>query len=249
MIITLMLCIFVGIAVGLLGAGGSILTVPIFVYIGNMSAQDAISMSLFVVSITSLMGSLRYILRQWVNVQLALIFIVFGSIAAFFGARLSFLVSEKTLLLLFSILMLFIGFLLFFKDGDEIETDFECKPRIMPAALASTVLGVLTGFLGVGGGFLIVPTLAIIMRCSMKSAVGTSLIIIFVNALSGFAGHLWIRTIDWNTAITYAIGTTFGALIGSLFAGRLPDRLLRKIFSGLVVLTGIFVLFQNIQGS
>lgn len=248
MILTLVLCLMTGITVGLLGAGGSVLTVPIFVYSAGMSAQEAISLSLFVVSLTSLAGSLRYIVRRWVNFRLAVIFIFFGSIAAFGGAQLSSLVSGKTLLILFGTLMLVTGLILYLKDSPEnCQDDFQCRPRFIPAMLISIALGILTGFLGVGGGFLIVPVLALIMKCSMKSAIGTSLIIISVNALAGFAGHALTHPFDWRNAALYSAGTLSGALLGSLFAVRIPGVLLRKIFAVLIIGTGIFVIAKNIR--
>lgn len=246
MILTLALCVIVGIAVGLLGAGGSVLTVPIFVYSGKMSAQEAVSLSLFVVSVTSFLGSLRYIVRRWVNLQLALIFIFFGSAFAFAGARLSALVPEQVLLLLFGLLMFLTGSILFLKEGEEKDVNFQCRPQLVPAIFVSSALGVLTGFLGVGGGFLIVPVLALMMKCSMKSAVGTSLVIICVNAMAGFAGHAAVQAIDWNLAGIYGGATAAGAVAGSLFAGRVPGGILKKIFAVLIIGTGLFVVIQNI---
>lgn len=246
MILTGLLCVMVGITLGLVGAGGSVLTVPIFVYSAKMGAQEAVSLSLLVVSVTSLIGSLRYMTRGWVNLRLAAIFIVFGSAAAFAGGHFSYLLPGKTLLLFFGTLMLVTGMILFRKDGEEKDANLHCRPRFVPAMLISTALGILTGFLGVGGGFLIVPVLALLMKCSMRAAIGTSLLIISLNAMAGFAGHIAAQPVAWQSAAIYSTATVAGSLLGSSFAGRVPAGTLRKIFALLIIATGLFVISQNI---
>ncbi len=248
MVLTLGLCLAVGISLGLLGAGGSVLTVPIFVYSGGMSPQAAISLSLLVVSITSLIGSVRYLLKGWVNLRLAAIFIVFGSAAAAAGSQLSPLVTGKVLMFFFGGLMLVTGMILLVKEGKDNSGQSVCQPRFIPAMLVSCVLGVLTGFLGVGGGFLIVPVLSLMMKCSMKASVGTSLLIISVNAMAGFAGHAVTEGVDWQSAAAYASATALGVLLGSWSAERVPAGILKKGFALLIMSVGIFVIIQNGRG-
>lgn len=245
MVITLALCLAVGLSLGLLGAGGSVLTVPIFVYSGGMNPQEAISLSLLVVSVTSFVGSIRYMAKQWVNFRLVIIFIIFGSAAALAGSRLSFLVSGRVLLFLFGAIMLVTGMILFFKDNGSKDGGAQCRPRFIPAMLVSSILGILTGFLGVGGGFLIVPALSLMMKCSMRSAIGTSLVIISANAMAGFLGHIMTQPFDLKLAAGYTAATVLGAVLGSLFTEKISSGFLKKGFALLIMGTGIFILVQN----
>lgn len=248
MALAVALCFLVGITLGLLGAGGSILIVPIFVYAAGMSAGEAISLSLGVVSVASFAGSIWYLKRGYINSRLAAIFVLFGSLGAFGGARLTPLVSHQILLLIFGILMLGIGILLMIKkEGSHDDSAMKCQPRFMPAMLTSTSIGILTGFLGVGGGFLIVPTLSFMMKCSMKSAVGTSLLVIAATAMAGFAGHAFNERINWNMALVFLGAAATGSILGSFLGEKLSSAVLKRSFALLIIGTGIFVIFQNIR--
>lgn len=242
------LCLVVGITLGLLGAGGSILIVPIFVYAAGMDAREAISLSLGVVSITSFVGSIWYFKRGFINTRLVAIFVTFGSLGAFFGARLTPLLSHHLLLLIFGILMLGIGLLLVIKkEGTLDESAMKCQTRFLPAMFTSVSIGVLTGFLGVGGGFLIVPALSLMMKCSMKSAIGTSLLIISANAMAGFAGHAFNESIDWKMAAIFSGVAALGSILGVLIGEKASVGVLKKSFALLIIGTGIFVIFKNMS--
>lgn len=246
MLLAGLLCLVVGITLGLLGGGGSILTVPIFVYAGGFNTREAITLSLIVVFLTSLAGSLRYFAGGWVNRRLVLIFIIFGSVGALVGAKLTPFFSDEKLLLMFGVLMTGIGVLLAFrKERDQDDALLRCRPRFIPSAAISATVGILTGFLGVGGGFLIVPALSIMMKCSMKSAIGTSLVIIAANSLAGLAGRISIEPIEWQSALIFSAVMICGAVLGSRLVEKAPAVLLKKSFAFLILGTGIFVMFQN----
>lgn len=246
MILTGAFCFMVGISLGLLGSGGSILIVPIFVYTAGMSAKEAIALSLGVVSVTSFVGSIWYFIRGFINARLVIIFVGFGSFGAFFGARLTHFLSHQTLLFIFGIIMIGTGLLLMFKkEGVLDESAMKCRPNFFSAMLTSSAIGILTGFLGVGGGFLLVPALSLMMKCNMRSAIGTSLLIISANAMAGFSGHAFTESIDWQGATFFSGAAAAGAVLGSLFGEKAPVGFLKKSFSILIIATGIFVTAQN----
>ncbi len=246
MALTLALCLVVGLSLGLLGAGGSILIVPIFVYAAGMSAKEAISLSLGVVSLTSFVGSIWYFTRGFINARLVLIFAGFGSLGAFLGARLTYFLSHQALLFIFGIIMIGTGLLMMFKkEGVLDESAMKCRPEFLPAMLTSGAIGILTGFLGVGGGFLLVPALSLMMKCNMKSAIGTSLLIISVNAMAGFAGHFFTEAIDWQKAGVFSGAAALGAVLGGFWGEKASVNFLKKSFALLIIGTGVFVTSQN----
>lgn len=246
MMLAWILSMGVGLSLGLLGGGGSVLMVPVFVYAAGLNVKEAITLSLLVVAVTSLAGAFRYFFRGFVNVRLLVIFALFGSAGAVAGARLTHLLAHHMLLNIFGVLMILTGLIfLFKKENPESGEMKKCRPLFIPAALISLSLGVLTGFLGVGGGFLIVPALSILMKCSIKSSIGTSLAVISTNALAGFAGHVFIETIDWKAAAVFSAMAGAGAVLGSFAAEYLSSSFLKKSFALLVAGTGVFVLIQN----
>lgn len=244
----LFLCFFVGLSLGLLGGGGTILTVPIFVYAGGMPAKEAISMSLIVVGTVALAGSLKFHKQGFVNIRLAVLFALAGMPSAWFGAKLTSLVSGQTLLLIFGMLMCVIALILFFKSQEKgAEGPVVCKPNILTSLALGVLIGTLTGFLGVGGGFLIVPAISILMRCSLHTAIGTSLAVIAVNSFAGFAGHLRDFTFQPGLLAMVLAVMIFGAVTGSKTAVRVSAVLLQRGFSLLILATGIFIIFKNLS--
>lgn len=247
MILASVLCVGVGLSLGLLGGGGSVLMVPVFIYTAGLDVKEAITLSLLVVSVTSLIGAFRYFKQGFINLRLVLIFAVFGSAGAVGGARWTHLMRHDLLLLIFAALMILIGFAFLLKrEAAENDALKKCRPLFIPAAAVSILLGILTGFLGVGGGFLIVPALSVMMKCSMKSSIGTSLAVISTNALAGFAGHVFTETVDWKAAGIFSLTAGLGAVIGSFSAQRLSSAFLKRGFAILIIGTGLFVLIQNL---
>lgn len=243
--INILLGFIIGLTLGFLGGGGSILTVPALVYIVGQSPQAAVTASLMIVGINSAMGAFFHRTQGTQNWQVALLFGGTGMIAAYLSAGLSQLLPSTLLLILFALLMLVVGAIMIFSKAPQNQE--QPSGRLLITLLSGAGVGILTGFLGVGGGFLIVPALVMLVGLPMRQAVGTSLIVIAMNSLAGFLGHLNGMEIDL-TVVTIFVAT---GIIGSLFGSRLsklikPDQL-RTSFAAFVMLLGVFLLYDNLQ--
>jgi len=242
--ITLVLSLLVGISLGLLGGGGSILTVPILVYVAGIPAQSAIPMSLVVVGLVSLLGTVLYARLGLVRLRAALVFGAAGIVGALPGARLTRLLPERWLLTLFSMVMLTVAASMARKRLEPV-TRSEVEPRLAAMLLAGFGVGVLTGFLGVGGGFVIVPALLWAGRLPMKEAIGTALAAIASSSAAGLLGHLGHVQIDWRLTTEFAAGAAAGMFAGQLGARRLRADRLRQCFAALVAAIGVVILLQQ----
>lgn len=240
-------CVLVGLSLSLLGGGGSVLVVPLLVYIGRVPVKESIAMSLLIVGLTSALGSVKYFRQGFVNLRLAALFIVPGILASFFGARLSKFVSGGQLLLMFGILMMVISVLLYRKSSDcaRIPEKITCRPHFVLSAGTGAAIGFLTGLLGVGGGFLIVPAITLLMRCSLYTAIGTSLVVITVNSLTGFTGYLAEMRLDFSLSALFLSATLAGAVLGSKLGGKLSAVLLQKGFAVLIFAVGLVMALQH----
>ncbi|MFT5208184.1 MAG: putative membrane protein YfcA [Candidatus Omnitrophota bacterium] len=246
-IIAIVLCLFVGLSLGLLGGGGSVLMVPIFVYVAKVSINEAIAMSLIIVGISSAVGSYKYYRQGFVNQRLVVLFVVPGVIAAFLGARLTQYVSANHLLFMFGILMALIALILFKKSSNRTEglEQVVCRPGLVLSVVAGAVIGLLTGLLGVGGGFLIVPAIALLMKCSLYTAIGTSLVIISINSLTGFIGHISVIELNVPLTAAFLIATVAGAVLGTRFSDKFSIVLLQRTFAILIFGVGLFLAVQH----
>ncbi|MFO7689053.1 MAG: sulfite exporter TauE/SafE family protein [Cryobacterium sp.] len=254
MILTaLLLGLIVGALLGLVGGGGSILAVPALVYGVGLPLDEAIPTSLIVVGAASAVAVLPR-LRTGVNWRIAGIIGGAGIPTAYLGTLVNRLVDPQLLLVAFSVIMLIAGVRMFFSTPTASGPCFVPGGRIrwrgcLPRALATgVVVGFLTGLLGVGGGFLIVPALALVLGLPMGVTVGTSLVIIVINSIAGFSAHLSDVQIDW--AVTGAFAGT--AMLASLIAARLgrglPDRVLKTSFAILVLLVAGYVAVRAVLG-
>jgi len=243
------LAALMGVVLGTLGGGGSILTVPILVYVAGYDPKEAIGMSLAVVGVTSAVGAIGH--RRFGNVRLrrAAIFAGFGVAGTLAGTRLATLVSGPAQLTLFAAVMLCAaGFML---RGSREPAGAAAAAATPPprsfllTGLDGLVIGVLTGLVGVGGGFLIVPALVVLGRLPMHQAVGTSLAVIAINALTGFIGYLDQIAVDWRFMLGFTACAVAGILAGSRLAGRIPARTLRRAFAVFLLLMGSFMLYKN----
>lgn len=232
--------LLIGLTLGLLGGGGSILTVPILVYFIKMEPKLAIALSLAIVGSTSLIGVLRHAKAKNVDFKIAAIFGPIAMIGTFGGAKLSQLMTGQTQLLLFGIIML-VASVFMFIGRSETEPDKD-KPLNIPLLAAQAIIvGIITGLVGVGGGFLIVPALVLLANTPMKRAVGTSLLIISLNSFSGFIGYLGAVEIPWPFLLKFTFFSSIGILIGSSLAAYVPQRKLKKIFAIFLIIVGIFI--------
>ncbi len=248
MILGFLLALLVGLALGILGGGGSILTVPIFVYILDFDPKTSIAMSLGVVGAVSLAGAISHAREGNIDGRVA---VLFGSVAmagTYLGARLSALVSGAFQLSLFAVVMLLAAFFMFRgrKESDEPPRAAGLEGRWLLITVEGIAVGVLTGLVGVGGGFMIVPALVLLAGIPMKVAIGTSLLIISMKSAAGFYGYLDQVTVDWSFMFAFSGAAIVGILIGSRIVRFIPQRALRKAFAVFLVIMGALILYQNI---
>ena len=242
--IALILAFGIGLSLGLLGSGGSIVTLPLLVYVAGVPVAAAVGMSLAIVGGASVAGAWWKHRQGLVHGRAALLFGITGMVGAAVGAQFTQLVPPAVLMLLFAGLMVVIAVRMLAKRGDEaVEPLPDCRP--VRCGAAGLGVGLLTGFLGVGGGFLIVPAMILFARLPMAMAVGTSLAVIAANSIAGLAGHLQHRSFDWRTTLAFLAAALLGMLAGVRLGGRLPTVVLRRVFGGLVLAVAGFVIAKN----
>ena len=243
-VIGLILSGAIGLSLGLIGGGGSILTVPILVYFLGVDAHEAVTMSLAVVGATSFFGTYLHWKRDNVNFASGLMFGLAGVAGALLGSPLTKLVSPEALLLIFGLLMLVVATSMLWRRKKAVET---VKPTSHPvkAVLAGLGVGILTGFLGVGGGFLIVPALVFFGGLDMKKAIGTSLFVIFLNCVAGLVGHMSQELFDWGLTFVVMALAVAGAIAGTILSHRLAAHRLQRMFAVLVLAVAVFLVAKN----
>lgn len=242
--LSLILALLIGVSLGLLGSGGSIVTLPVLVYVAGVSAESAVPMSLAVVGSAALVGAVLKARQGQVHRRAVLLFATTGAIGAWFGARLTPLVLQQVLMLIFSGLMLAAAGAMIRKPAKRAAGDRCFIPRCL---LIGTCVGVLTGFIGVGGGFLIVPALVLFASIETTKAVGSSLAIVAVNSASGLISHLQHQSIDVRLTLTFVTLALAGMWMGTLLAERLTETSLRRTFAGFVIAVGVAVGAINIH--
>lgn len=244
------LAAIVGLSLGLMGGGGSILTVPIFVYVLGFDPKLAIAMSLPVVGIASLIGAASHWKAGNVDIRMAATFGVVAMAGAFIGARLAAFVTGAAQLVLLAVVMLAAAASMLRSAGrTATETNTGADDRghmalgiLIPVAL---LVGILTGLVGVGGGFLVVPALVVLAKVPMKHAVGTSLLVIAMNSTAGFAGYLGRFTIPWTFVAGFAAITVVGILAGTWLVRFVSQAALKRAFAIFLIVMGGFILFKN----
>lgn len=237
----------IGLSLGLIGGGGSIITVPVLVYAIGVEPYEAVGMSLAVVGATSLVGSFLHHRRGNLQLKTGLIFGAAGVVGALVGSPLTRLLSSSALMLTFAALMLLIAVsILRRKPSDRIEIESAKQiPNVWKAVSAGFAVGILTGFLGVGGGFLIVPALAIFGGLAMKDAIGTSLFVIFLNCAAGLIGHASQNNFDWSLTLSVTILAAAGTILGTLLSHRVAANKLQKGFAVFVLTVAVFLMAKN----
>lgn len=245
LVIDVLLGFAIGVSLGLLGGGGSILTVPALVYVVGQSPQAAVTASLVIVGANSAMGAFMHRTQGALNWKVALVFGGVGMAAAYLAAGWSKLLPPVTLMILFALLMLVVGLFMILKPQPT-RQDGAGRGWLVTIASGAGV-GVLTGFLGVGGGFLIVPALVMLVGLPIRQAVGTSLVVIAMNSLAGFLGHLSGPPIDLPVVAIFVAAGLTGALVGARLARLMHPDHLRKGFALFVIVLAIFLLVDNAQ--
>lgn len=250
------LAVLVGVSLGLLGGGGSILTVPILVYVIGVAPHEAIALSLLVVGTTSLAALVPHAQAGRVRWRTGAVFGAASMLGAFVAGRLASHVPGALLLLLFGAMMLVTAAFMMrarSTEPDEAEDSAGRDERLselpIPKILAEGLgVGAATGLVGAGGGFLVVPALVLLGKLPMRVAVGTSLLVITMNSLAAFAGHASSVTIDWPLASLVTAAAIGGSVGGAALAGHVPGAALRRGFAWMVVAMAIFVLVREAPG-
>jgi uncharacterized protein len=241
----------VGLSLGLLGSGGSILTVPILTYLLDQPDKVAIASSLAIVGTISLVGLIPYALRRQTDWRSVLLFGIPGMIGTYGGAWLAVWVPGVGQMLLFAVVVLWSSVLML-RPSRTVATETNRPPRaVWKVSADGLAVGVLTGLVGVGGGFLIVPALVLLGGLDMKRAVATSLPIIAMKSFSGFYKYLDVLadlqlSVDWQLIGLFCGVGAVGSLVGVQVSSRLPREQLQRVFGVFLVGVGLFVLWKNI---
>ena len=257
--------LIIGLILGLIGGGGSILGVPILVYVMGYSADEATSYSLFIVGMTSLIGAITYLKNGNISIEAILQFAIASlttvfcvrkfvmpaipSMISFTGIEIS---KQMLIMILFSILILASSISMIKKKKydriNELKWDeFARSPLGLPfVILLGVVVGFITGFVGAGGGFIIVPVLIFFLRLNFKKAIGTSLCIVALNSLIGFTGNIGHQKIDWVMLMIISVMCMTGILVGSLLSTKVSAEKLKPAFGWFTLAVGVFVLIKEI---
>ena len=252
--------VFIGIFLGLIGGGGSILTVPVLVYLFHTDTILSTTYSLFVVGITSLIGAFFYFKRRQVNLNTV---VAFGlpSIAAVFLTRFfliplipetlfqigSFVLTRNVFfMILFGALMIAAAYSMIRRGAAVASEEKTGKPKNIFLVLQGMFVGLVNGLVGAGGGFLIIPALVNFLKLPMKTAIGTSLAIISINSLTGFLFSLKVSVIHWNFLLSISGLSVAGLFIGMMLSRRINGSKLKPVFGWFVLIMGVYILFREI---
>ncbi len=256
------LAALVGISLGLIGGGGSILTVPILVYVFGINPLLATSYSLFIVGSTSLIGAINNYRKGLVSIKTALLFGLSSITTVFVTRKLiihkipSVIISTEhfhitqalATMVLFAILMLLASLAMISEKNNTVTTTDATanETPIIKLLLYGVLIGLATGFLGAGGGFLLIPALVLIFKMPMKKAIGTSLLIIALNSLIGFTGDIGHFTFNWKFLISITLIAIVGILVGGLLSKKIDGKKLKKAFGWFVLVMAIFIIIKEI---
>ena len=235
-----------GLLLGLLGGGGSILTVPLLVYVFGLEAKRAIAVSLGVVGVVSLFGAIGHWRAGRVNGRVAMLFGGVAMAGTYGGARLAAFVSAPAQLAVFAAAMLVAAaFMLRPTPSGSERTPGSPQASLLVAASAALAVGVFTGMVGIGGGFLVVPALVGLVGLPMKEAIGTSLAVIAMNASAGLAGYAGHVDPPWTVLAGFIAAASIGMVAGTFLVGRVPAAALRRAFAVCLILVGTSILIHN----
>lgn len=245
--LTIALAVFVGIALGLLGGGGSILTVPLLAYVAGMEARHAIAMSLLVVGVTSAIAAITHARAGRVRWRIAVIFGLAAMAGAYTGGRIAQFIPGTVLLVAFAVIMVLAGVAMLRGRKDTPTTNADKPLPVARITLLGIIVGVISGLVGAGGGFLLVPALALLAGLPMPIAVGTSLVVISMQSFAGLAGHLANEHIDWHLAALITAAAVIGALIGGRLVSLVNPTTLRQAFGWFVLVMASVILAEEVS--
>lgn len=253
--------VLIGISLGLIGGGGSILTIPVLVYLFGVQPIAATGYSLFIVGSSSFIGAIKNYRKGLVNVPTAIYFSIASTITVMITRKFllhiipdqlftigSWVITKSLFtMLLFAVVMIIAATKMINSKEPEACATLEYKPvftKILPAGLG---IGLLTGLLGAGGGFLIIPALIFHFHLPVKKAIGTSLMIISINSLIGFAGDIFHTTVNWNLLLPITAVAAVGIFIGTKLGEKIQGEKLKKGFGWFVLIMGIYVLIKEVS--
>ena len=252
--------ILIGVSLGLIGGGGSILTLPVLVYLLGFSPVLSTAYSLFIVGTTSFVGSINYMRKGLINYQAAFVFAIPSFISVFLTRKYlvptipdslftiaGFEVTKNIgIMLFFALVMLAASYSMIMSEKKEDEKSEKLKFNYPLISLEGAVVGILTGIVGAGGGFLIIPALVLLARLPMKMAVGTSLLIIAAKSLIGFMGDISNINVNWTFLLQFTSLSVVGIFIGSYFSKFIEGEKLKKSFGWFVLVMGIYIITKEI---
>lgn len=253
-ILVLALSALIGVTLGLLGGGGSILAVPLLVYVAGFGEKEAIAASLFIVGTTSIVATIGHAREKRVQWKTGLIFGAASMVGAFAGGWLGGYIPGNVLLILFAIMMLATSIAMIRGRKNKTPADAAANAPVptktsLPLArilIDGAVVGLATGMVGAGGGFLVVPALTLLGGLPMAVAVGTSLLVIVMKSFAGLSGYLFSVQLDWIPVLAITALAILGSFAGAALAGKINEAKLRKIFGYFVLVMGVFVLGQEL---
>ncbi len=243
----------IGLSLGLLGGGGSILTVPIFVYVLGFDSKTAIALALPVVGGASLIGAVGHWKAGNVDLKLAALFGAVAMVGAYSGARAAAYLPGSLQLALLGLVMLAAAVSMFLSAKRDVARDAARDGAGLPRRpvtrttllLVALGVGALTGVVGIGGGFLIVPALVLLAHVPMKQSIGTSLVVIALNSAAGFAGYLGQIEFPWGFLLGFMAVASAGILVGTYLVRFVSQAALKQAFAVFLVVMGTFILYQN----
>ncbi len=248
LILALVLALAIGLSLGLMGGGGSILTVPILVYALGVGTKEAIATSLLVVGVTSGFSVIQHARKGTVRWVTALQFGASSVVGAYLGGLAADFFSGAVLLLLFAAMMIATSVAMLLPKKAPADGAAPPEKKHHPwwfIAIEGLLVGAVTGLVGAGGGFLVVPALVLLGGLSMREAIGTSLVVIAVKSFAGYAGHATHVEIDWTLAGVVTAAAVVGSVAGGFLAHQVPQQLLRKGFGVFVLAMAAFLVWKE----
>lgn len=243
--------LLMGVTLGIFGGGGSILTLPILIWVFGFGVKEAVVHSLLIVGTTALAGIARHWRRRTIDVSVIAVFAPIAMVGAWVGARLALRIPEIVQLALLATVMLLAGLAMFRSASRHAalatvgEGERPSRRRILHFAVEGLLVGALTGIVGVGGGFLIVPALVLVGGLSMERAIATSLVIIVLNSIAGIAGYAGSFSVDPGVLVLLTGTAIVGMAIGTQLLPHLPAPTLKKVFAVFLIVMSAFILVQN----
>lgn len=254
--------LIIGIVLGLIGGGGSILTVPVLVYLLTINPVTATAYSLFVVGVSALVGAVKNMRKGLVDFRTAIVFAIPAFLAVYVTRKYiipaipdelfqvgDFLVTKNIgIMVLFAVIMLLASVSMIRKGKPKKDADGPVKFNYPMILIEGLVVGVLTGLVGAGGGFLIIPALVLLAKLPMKKAVATSLLIIAIKSLIGFIGDVENLEIDWTFLLSFTAFSVGGIFIGTWLNNFIDGKKLKTAFGWFVLVMGVYIIYKEFFG-